>query len=148
MKNKINEILNSWNQIQILKNDKLEKENNILSCIQLIEKSVNENDAKSIQLKQKGIASNLIEINNNLYNQIDNLGEILKGFDEESLKLGNFSINLLKNLIYSGISIDSVKKMKEILKCFNEEKYSDIPLNQELNRVGLNYSSYFISKSI
>lgn len=146
MKNKINEILNSWNQIQILKNDKLEKENNILSCIQLIEKSVNENDAKSIQLKQKGIASNLIEINNNLYNQIDNLGEILKGFDEESLKLGNFSINLLKNLIYSGISIDSVKKMKEILKCFNEEKYSDIPLNQELNRVGLNYSSYFISK--
>ena len=146
MKNKINEILNYWNQIQILKNDKLEKENNILSCIQLIEKSVNENDAKSIQLKQKGIASNLIEINNNLYNQIDNLGEILKGFDEESLKLGNFSINLLKNLIYSGISIDSVKKMKEILKCFNEEKYSDIPLNQELNRVGLNYSSYFISK--
>ena len=146
MKNKINEILNSWNQIQILKNDKLEKENNILSCIQLIEKSVNENDVKSIQLKQKGIASNLIEINNNLYNQIDNLGEILKGFDEESLKLGNFSINLLKNLIYSGISIDSVKKMKEILKCFNEEKYSDIPLNQELNRVGLNYSSYFISK--
>lgn len=146
MKNKINEILNSWNQIQILKNDRLEKENNILSCIQLIEKSVNENDAKSIQLKQKGIASNLIEINNNLYNQIDNLGEILKGFDEESLKLGNFSINLLKNLIYSGISIDSVKKMKEILKCFNEEKYSDITLNQELNRVGLNYSSYFISK--
>lgn len=146
MKNKINEILNSWNQIQILKNDKLEKENNILSCIQLIEKSVNENDAKSIQLKQKGIASNLIEINNNLYNQIDNLGEVLKGFDEESLKLGKFSINLLKNLIYSGISIDSVKKMKEILKCFNEEKYSDIPLNQELNRVGLNYSSYFISK--
>ena len=66
--------------------------------------------------------------------------------DEESLKLGKFSINLLKNLIYSGISIDSVKKMKEILKCFNEEKYSDIPLNQELNRVGLNYSSYFISK--
>ncbi|QIG63428.1 hypothetical protein DAC20_204 [Bacteroides phage DAC20] len=146
MKNKINEILNSWNQIQILKNDKLEKENNILSCIQLIEKSVNENDAKSIQLKQKGIASNLIEINNNLYSQIDNLGEVLKGFDEESLKLGKFSINLLKNLIYSGISIDSVKKMKEILKCFNEEKYSDIPLNQELNRVGLNYSSYFISK--
>lgn len=146
MKNKINEILNSWNQIQILKNDKLEKENNILSCIQLIEKSVNENDAKSIQLKQKGIASNLIEINNNLYSQIDNLGEVLKGFDEESLKLGKFSINLLKNLIYNGISIDSVKKMKEILKCFNEEKYSDIPLNQELNRVGLNYSSYFISK--
>lgn len=146
MKNKINEILNSWNQIQILKNDKLEKENNILSCIQLIEKSVNENDAKSIQLKQKGIASNLIEINNNLYSQIDNLGEILKGFDEESLKLGNFSINLLKNLMYSGISIDSVKRMKEILKCFNEEKYSDIPLNQELNRVGLNYSSYFVSK--
>lgn len=146
MKNKINEILNSWNQIQILKNDKLEKENNILSCIQLIEKSVNENDAKSIQLKQKGIASNLIEINNNLYSQIDNLGEVLKGFDEESLKLGKFSINLLKNLIYSGISIDSIKKMKEILKCFNEEKYSDIPLNQELNRVGLNYSSYFISK--
>lgn len=146
MKNKINEILNSWNQIQILKNDRLEKENNILSCIQLIEKSVNENDAKSIQLKQKGIASNLIEINNNLYNQIDNLGEILKGFDEESLKLGKFSINLLKNLMYSGISIDSVKKIKEILKCFNEEKYSDIPLNQELNRVGLNYSSYFISK--
>ena len=146
MKNKINEILNSWNQIQILKNDKLEKENNILSCIQLIEKSVNENDAKSIQLKQKGIASNLIEINNNLYSQIDNLGEVLKGFDEESLKLGKFSINLLKNLIYSGISIDSVKKMKEILKCFNEEKYSDITLNQELNRVGLNYSSYFISK--
>ena len=146
MKNKINEILNSWNQIQILKNDKLEKENNILSCIQLIEKSVNENDVKSIQLKQKGIASNLIEINNNLYSQIDNLGEVLKGFDEESLKLGKFSINLLKNLIYSGISIDSVKKMKEILKCFNEEKYSDIPLNQELNRVGLNYSSYFISK--
>lgn len=146
MKQKINEILNSWNQIKILKNDRLEKENNILSCIKLIEKSVNENDAKNIQLKQKGIASNLIEINNDLYNQIDNLGEILKGFDEESLKLGNFSINLLKNLIYSGISIDSVKKMKEILKCFNEEKYSDIPLNQELNRVGLNYSSYFISK--
>lgn len=146
MKNKINEILNSWNQIQILKNDKLEKENNILSCIQLIEKSVNENDVKSIQLKQKGIASNLIEINNNLYSQIDNLGEVLKGFDEESLKLGKFSINLLKNLMYSGISIDSVKKIKEILKCFNEEKYSDIPLNQELNRVGLNYSSYFISK--
>lgn len=146
MKNKINEILNSWNQIQILKNDRLEKENNILSCIQLIEKSVNENDVKSIQLKQKGIASNLIEINNNLYSQIDNLGEVLKGFDEESLKLGKFSINLLKNLMYSGISIDSVKKIKEILKCFNEEKYSDIPLNQELNRVGLNYSSYFISK--
>lgn len=146
MKNKINEILNSWNQIQILKNDKLEKENNILSCIQLIEKSVNENDVKSIQLKQKGIASNLIEINNNLYSQIDNLGEVLKGFDEESLKLGKFSINLLKNLMYSGISIDSVKKIKEILKCFNEEKYSDIPLNQELNRVGLNCSSYFISK--
>ena len=82
---------------------------------------------KSIQLKQKGIASNLIEINNNLYNQIDNLGEILKGFDEESLKLGNFSINLLKNLIYSGISIDSVKKMKEILKCFNEEKIFRYP---------------------
>ena len=48
--------------------------------------------------------------------------------------------------MYSGISIDSVKKIKEILKCFNEEKYSDIPLNKELNRVGLNYSSYFISK--
>lgn len=146
MKNKINEILNSWNQIQILKNDKLEKENNILSCIQLIEKSVNENDAKSIQLKQKGIASNLIEINNNLYNQIDNLGEIIKGLDEESLKLGKISINLLKNLMYSGISVDIVRDIKEILKSFSEEKYSDIPLNQELNRVGLNYSSYFISK--
>ncbi|QIG64877.1 hypothetical protein SJC03_203 [Bacteroides phage SJC03] len=146
MKQKINEILNSWNQIKILKNDRLEKENNILSCIKLIEKSVNENDAKNIQLKQKGIASNLIEINNDLYNQIDNLGEIIKGLDEESLKLGKISINLLKNLMYSGISVDIVRDIKEILKSFSEEKYSDIPLNQELNRVGLNYSSYFISK--
>ena len=146
MKQKINEILNSCNQIKILKNDRLEKENNILSCIKLIEKSVNENDAKNIQLKQKGIASNLIEINNDLYNQIDNLGEIIKGLDEESLKLGKISINLLKNLMYSGISVDIVRDIKEILKSFSEEKYSDIPLNQELNRVGLNYSSYFISK--
>lgn len=146
MKQKINEILNSWNQIKILKNDRLEKENNILSCIKLIEKSVNEDDAKNIQLKQKGIASNLIEINNDLYNQIDNLGEIIKGLDEESLKLGKISINLLKNLMYSGISVDIVRDIKEILKSFSEEKYSDIPLNQELNRVGLNYSSYFISK--
>ena len=31
MKQKINEILNSWNQIKILKNDRLEKENKCLN---------------------------------------------------------------------------------------------------------------------
>lgn len=142
MKENINKILDIWKEVKLLKDNKLEKENNILSCINLIEKSVNAEDAENIQLKQKGIASSLIDINNELYSKIDSLGEIFKGLDINSLKNGKLSIELLKDFMYSGVSVDSVKEIKEILKSFNEEKYSDIPMNKELNRVGLTYSSY------
>lgn len=142
MKENINKILDIWKEVKLLKDNKLEKENNILSCISLIEKSVNAEDAENIQLKQKGIASSLIDTNNELYSKIDSLGEIFKGLDINSLKNGKLSIELLKDCIYSGVSVDSVKEIKEILKSFNEEKYSDIPINKELNRVGLTYSSY------
>lgn len=142
MKENINKILDIWKEVKLLKDNKLEKENNILSCISLIEKSVNAEDAENIQLKQKGIASSLIDTNNELYSKIDSLGEIFKGLDINSLKNGKLSIELLKDFIYSGVSVDSVKEIKEILKSFNEEKYSDIPINKELNRVGLTYSSY------
>lgn len=145
MKENINKILDIWKEVKLLKDDKLEKENNILSCINLIEKSVNAEDAENIQLKQKGIASSLIDINNELYSKIDSLGEIFKGLDINSLKNGKLSIELLKDFMYSGVSIDSVKEIKEILKSLNEEKYSDIPINKELNRVGLTYSSYLIN---
>ena len=40
MKNKINNILELWNEIKILRNDKIEKENIILSCANLDEKSL------------------------------------------------------------------------------------------------------------
>lgn len=145
MKENINKILDIWKEVKLLKDNKLEKENNILSCINLIEKSVNAEDAENIQLKQKGIASSLIDTNNELYSKIDSLGEIFKGLDINSLKSGKLSIELLKNFMYSGISVNSVREIKEILKSFNEEKYSDIPMNKELNRVGLTYSSYLIN---
>lgn len=141
MKNKINNILELWNEIKILRNDKIEKENIILSCANLIEKSL-DIDKNNIKNKQLGISINLIELNDDLTLKMDKLVEIFKGISFDSLNNKKISFDLLSACMYNRVHKDKLKEIKEIIKSISEETYLDIPMNQKLNRVGLTYLKY------
>lgn len=145
MKEKIKDILDSWKEIKFIKQDKFERENIVLSCINLLEKSVNSSDFSNIEQKQKKVAFELLNVNESFYNKIDNLGIVLKGLDEESLKKGKISPSLLCNLMYSRINKEDLNTIKEIFKSFKEEVYSDINFNKKLNRIGKTYSNYILN---
>ena len=147
MKEKITNILNLWNEIKVFQNERLEKEDNIISCISLIEKGIKDEELNNIQRKQQHISFSLIELNDKLTNKIDFLGEVLKGVSEESLKKGKLSFDILSYCMYSGVPREKLAILKEVYKSFSEEVYLDIPKNQELNRVGKKLKEYFLKNN-
>lgn len=146
MKKELNNILHIWNEIKILQNEKNEKENTILSCLNLIEKGIDLQEIKNLKQRQYGVSVSLIELNNKLVDKIDILGEILKGISNESLIEGKISFDLLSTCMYNKISREDLKIIKEVYKSYSEEKYLDIPKNQKLGRVGKVLKEFFNKK--
>lgn len=104
---KINKILSLNKEIILIKNNVTEKENQILSCINLIEKAVNQEDKQNISLKQKRIAFSLIK-ENRMYNKKKKLlKELCK-----SLKNEKYSVYCIEN----GVKAETLKQLKSILK--------------------------------
>ena len=141
IKNEIKNIIDLYKSIMFEKEKKINKENYVLSCINLLEKSVNKIDSNNIILKQKRISFELENLNNDIDKKSNKLVKLVKNLDVKSFNDKEFSINLLKNLFYNNIKKKEIDTLKNVYKYINTEKYSDTILNKKNKKANLIYSN-------
>ena len=134
---KIDKIISDWDNLSFCENNKLNKENQILNCQILIQKGLPYQDKENISNKQKNIAESLLEDYESYENYTLELEKSFSNLEE----IDSFS-NLISKCAILDISVEKVKRVKEIIKAYTEGLYNDSPLNKKLGRVGMTYKQY------
>lgn len=95
---------------------KANKENDILSCLDLIEKSIKDDIKQELINKQKNIANYLIKLTDKLKIKKNILKEQLEKLDNYSFNKKSLSPNLINLLIIKGIKAKDISELKLIYK--------------------------------
>lgn len=95
---------------------KTNEENDILSCLSLIEKSIKDNVKQELIDKQKNIANYLIKITDKIKVKKNILKEQLSNLDICSFNKKSLSPNLINSLITKGIKAKEISELKSIYK--------------------------------